>query len=310
MRFFASLNWRRWVTIAVTLFFAFLSGHLMQSVLTEPGPFEAGLGPSMQITDETSPSDPVSLPSSPNAASLSNPPVLPLRVDEARLDRTAGCEPTLTARKAPAATIKIEVVSPCAAHERMRLRQGPIVADVLTDDTGAFVARMPALEESALVTVELGTSILEERVDVPDVADFHLVVLQHDGPTVLSINAYEFGATDLEDGHVWSGAPKTPERALGGGGFLTSLGQDDGYGFEIYSVPVAKLPSAGVIRLTVDAAITPDTCAKEIRATAYQSGPLDRLSPSDIRVTLPDCTHVGDVLRLQNLFPDMRLALR
>lgn len=318
MKLIASLDRRRLVTVVVTLTLAFLSGHLMQSGLSKTAPINPANTTIITDTGQVSavpgltdrPQGVPELPVADAAPVLETPPVLPLRVNEARLDRTVGCAPRLEVTPAPAATLRIDLLTPCAANQPVILRHGPLFAEVATDANGAFQTRLPALESPAVVHAALPGLDLTATADMPEYAAFHHVILHWTGAQILELNAYEFGASDWEAGHVWPGAPKSPERALQGRGFLTSLGRPGAHGFQIYSVPLQDLPDTGVIRLAVDAEIQPDTCGRDLTATAYQTGPLGRLSRSDIRVTLPDCDRVGDVLRLQNLFPDMRLASR
>ncbi len=313
MKNLAALNKRRAVTIGVTLFLALMSGHLMQSVLTDRVPVvvvDTGPKDTVQSPSVAAPDLLPVLPVSLDVPALPKPPVMPSRVDEASLDRTVGCDPTLQVTPAPAATLRIDLLAPCAPNQQFILRHGPLTADVVTDAQGQFQARIPALEEQAQVLLEFPEIALSADATISDQSDFHHVILQWHGAQTLKLNAYEFGASDGESGHVWPGSPKSPERALDGRGFLTSLGRQGGDAFQIYSVPVRELPDTGVIRLVVDAEIMPNTCGRDLRAVAFQTGPLGRLSRSDIRVTLPDCDRVGDVLRLQNLFSDMRLALR
>ena len=203
----------------------------------------------------------------------------------------------------------MDLDAPCLPNRTVTVRQGPITATVQTDAYGRWQARIPALDKTAKVEVAIADHRLRQSLPVPDADLFQHVILQWTGPQVFRINAYEFGATDQQNGHVWAGAPKAPERALRGGGFLTRLGDETGFGAEIYSVPFGSMPSSGVIRLAVDAEITEASCEQTVEATAYQSGPLGRLSPSEVLLKMPGCDRVGEHLRLQNLFPDMRLAL-
>ncbi|MDJ0640547.1 MAG: hypothetical protein QNJ20_17115 [Paracoccaceae bacterium] len=303
MKFLASLDKRRWTTAVVTLILAFLSGFLMQTVLTEPASIVAVPG---------SEDVPKPLPTSPQAAPLPilhQPPRYPDRVQEQWSTRVADCEPRLTVSAAPAATLRVDLTASCSPNQTATLRQGPITVGVKTDAYGRWQARIPAFEQDAEVEVAIGERLLRHSMNVPEADQFRHVMLQWNGPQVFRINAYEFGAKDQQNGHVWSGAPKAPERALRGGGFLTRLGDETGSGAEIYSVPVGAMPSSGVIRLTVDAEITETSCDQTVEATAYQSGPLGRLSPSEVLLKMPGCERIGEHLRLQNLFPDMRLAL-
>ena len=153
---------------------------------------------------------------------------------------------------------------------------------------------------------------MEGSVATPDAGMLqHVILAWSDAPT-FQISAFEFGAHAREDGHVWSGAPAVPERALrGAGGFLTRIGIAGGAGFEIYSFPSDGVAGAsGVVRLSVDAKVTDENCGRLARAAAYQTGFRGGLMPTEVAFSMPGCDRVGDVVRLQNLFRDMRLASR
>ncbi|MCG6884925.1 MAG: hypothetical protein LJE62_14335 [Silicimonas sp.] len=302
MRRILSLYRRRWRTAIVTLALAFLSGHLMQSVLVEPSwPTGSARGP---LPTPMPPEDNVS-------ASLVAPPVLPTRVAEARLPRTASCTPVLTLDPAPAATVRVGLAAPCHANTRVSLLMGNLAAQVETDAHGRWSARLPALREITDVSLSFGGRFLAASVETPDAASLQHVILAWDGAPTFHITAFEFGAHAREDGHVWSGAPSAPERALqGAGGFLTRVGDGTGPAFEIYSFPATGAEAGGVVRVAVDAGVTEENCGQLVRATAFQTGYTGELSPTDVAFSMPGCDRVGDVVRLQNLFRDMRLASR
>lgn len=316
MGFFASLDKRRWVTVLATLLLAFLSGHVMQTVLadradvatTEDGP---DAGPALRDADEGRKALPV-----PPAATLIpiilRPPVMPDRVDEPHAStEREGCTPVLVVSAAPAATVRLQLEAPCHALETVSVQQGDIQADVKVGENGSLQLRMPALSERPVVQVEMSDRELVSTAKVPDANQFQHVAIQWEGRQELRINAYEFGARKSQFGHVWSGAPKSPARAVRGtGGFLTRIGNGSGRSAEIYSFPAGQSAARGVIRLEAEAITTRDNCAVTVLATALQTGPLGDLSPTEVRLTMPDCDRVGEIVRLHNLFQDMRLAGR
>jgi hypothetical protein len=171
--------------------------------------------------------------------------------------------------------------------------------------------RLPALGNKVTLTVDVAGATLEAATEVAEASWFRHAAILWDGRQDLRINAYEFGARKSQFGHVWSGAPKSPSRASrGSGGYLTRLGDENGASAEIYSFPAGHTPLKGVVRLVVEAKVTRDNCGREVRATALQTGPLGRPSETEVELVLPDCDRLGEIIQLQNLLQDMRLAGR
>lgn len=317
MSAFSSLDVRRVATVVVVLALAFLSGHLMQTVLRDDKPVASvpqgpDAAPVLESVEEPKP-----LPTPPAATLmpiLERPPILPTRPQHPLGDETAvhrACDPRLFLTPAPAGTFTLAFRAPCDGGARVSIRQGPLKAAQTLDDTGRLSLRMPALSEDVTIDVTLGKTTLSSKLKVPGASDFQHVALIWDGPQMLRLNAYEFGAARNEIGHVWSGAPKTPTRASRGtGGFLTRLADEDGPSVEIYSLPSKRAPLRGVVRLVVEAEVTRDSCGRVVRARAIQPTPFRRVSETDVEVALPDCDRIGETVLLQNLLRDMRLAGR
>lgn len=306
MRIFTTLDKRRWSTALITLAVAFASGYVTQYVVAERRPNTYVSVPS---------AEPGPLPLAPTATlrvHLLPPPVLPNRAALATsAPKSHGCRPDLKVEPAPAATLRIELSAPCHGLARVHVTQGDVTASMATDKAGKLSLRIPAFTSEPSVEVALAGQKLTATTEVPDANTFEHVALQWSGEQVLRINAYEFGAQKSQFGHVWAGAPKSPARASrGSGGFLTRLGDGRGNSAEIYSFPAAQSSHRGVVRLVAEATVTRENCGQQIEATALQSSPFPTLRPTTVSMTLPGCDAIGETVRLQNLFQDMRLAER
>ena len=320
MGFLATLDKRRIATVLVVLLIAFLTGHVMQTVLADKEPVAAINGGPDAAPVLRSNEDPKPLPTPPAATLmpiLERPPLLPRRVQEPmRIWRDAkmaepDCTASATAQPSPAATVTLRIDAPCHKGATVRVRQGQIVADAYTNAQGKLTMRMPALSETVAFEVELGDKLIRTIAKVPEAPNFQHVALLWTGKQALRLHAYEFGALKNQFGHVWSGAPKSPIRASrGSGGFLLRLGDGTGASAEIYSFPAGQAPTRGIIRLIVEAQVTKENCGHVIQATALQSGALGHLSPTDVEYSMPGCDSIGRIVRLQNLLQDMRLAER
>ena len=318
MSAFSSLSKRRATTFVVVVLIAFLSGHVMQTALVDDQPVASvtsgpDAAPILRSGEERRP-----LPTPPAATLmpiLERPPILPTRAqsseDLAQTAKTQGCTPRLFLTPAPAGTVSLSFRAPCDGGAQVDIRQGLVLASQMLDETGRMMIRMPALTEDVSISVTLNEETLSADLSVPNALDFQHVVLMWDGPQHLRLNAFEFGAARNEIGHVWSGAPKTPVRASRGrGGFLTRLTTDTGPSAEIYSVPSGRALMRGVVRLVVEAEITQASCGRIAYAKAIQPTAFRRQSETDVEVALPDCDRIGEVVLLQNLLRDMRLAGR
>lgn len=304
MQFFTSLNKRRWFVASVTLVLAFFSGHVMQHVLAK-GAVE---------TEVILASADAVIPVAPRATrvQLAAPPIMADRVSAtAAQAEDISCRPQLNVATAPAATLHVEVTAPCHRQVRTHITQGKVTASIATDGEGSLRLRLPAFSTEPKIEVSIAGVTLVAYADVPEADSYEHIALQWSGAQALGINAYEFGAQKSQFGHVWAGSPKSPARASrGSGGFLTRLGDGLGKSAEIYSFPSGQASTRGVIRLVAEATVTDENCGRRITATALQTGRLAQLRPTQVAVTLPPCSQVGQTVRLQNLFQDMRLARR
>ncbi len=317
MSFFSTLDKRRAATIVGVLLIAFLSGHLMQNVLINSTPVASitaapDAAPVLKSLEERRP-----LPTPPAATLmpiLDQPVILPRRVEEPNDGEryaNAGCAPKLFTTKAPAAMITLSLRAPCHPVRLVGIEQGSFAASAYTDENGRMTVKLPALETNVAIKITVDEVELNTSMTVPEAENFQHVALMWTGPQMLQLNAFEFGAGRNEIGHVWSGAPKSPKRASrGSGGYMTWLVTDDGPSAEIYSLPSGQSPLRGVVRLVVEARVTAANCGRVVRAKALQPTAFRRLSETDVEVALPDCDRQGDVVLLQNLLRDMRLAAR
>lgn len=278
-----ALRRRGYLTIAVTLALAFSSGHLMQSL------FGDRLVP---------PASPAALPAAPTVeAPLRPAPILPDRVFETRSPRSAGCAPSLQVDELPGTLLKVMLSAPCHRSVPLRLTFNGLVADLTTGPHGDWETRLPQIGTSSQIAFDFGDVRLSQSVASRNPAQLQHVILSWQGPQTFRVQAEMHGAA------------ASPDAALSDT-HLTRLGDGSGSGFEISSFPVGVGQNLGLVRLSVDATVTAGNCGKSVATTAYQSGFLSGLRRTEISYTMPDCASVGETVRLQNLFRDMRLAAR
>jgi len=223
------------------------------------------------------------------------------------------CGLSVEARAMPGAMVALDVMAPCQTETRVVIEHSGLTLIAETDALGLLTLDIPAFETPAFFNIELPDGLSETAlVGLPDLFDYHRVAVQWDGRGELSLHAMEFGAAFGDTGHVWQESPATLDAALTGtGGFLLELGdptRPDAPRAQVYTLPRSALRAGDTVRLSVDAAITPETCGQPLSAHALQMDGTGRVELIPLSLTMPGCDAVGDYLLLQNLLQDLRLA--
>ncbi len=223
------------------------------------------------------------------------------------------CEVTLTAVAMPAALVDLTLSAPCSPSVRAAIHHQGMTFTIVTDDTGAARATVPALAEGAVFMADLGEGGgAVAAVTVPDLAGFDRAVLQWQGTVGPEIHALEFGAGYGEPGHVWHGAPRTADVALAGtGGFLMRLG--DGLGLnphmaEVYTFPSGTTEQSGEVAFTVETPVTDATCGRDLTAQTIQVSPGAEPFAFDLTMAVPDCEFTGEILVLRDMILDLTVV--
>lgn len=223
------------------------------------------------------------------------------------------CDVTLTAVAMPAALVDLSLSAPCSPSARAAIHHQGMTFTIVTDDTGAARATVPALAEGAVFMADLGDGGgAVAAVTVPDLAGFDRAVLQWQGAVGPEIHALEFGARYGEPGHVWHGAPRTADVALAGsGGFLMRLG--DGLGLnphmaEVYTFPSGTTQQSGEVAFTVETPVTDATCGQDLTAQTIQVSPGAEPFAFDLTMAVPDCQFTGEILVLRDMILDLTVV--
>ncbi len=248
-------------------------------------------------------------------ASLGNGPGTVERADDKGAARARECVPGVAAKPLPGALVDLRVSAPCHRDTRLTVHHQGMSVSVMTDEMGRARLQLPALAKTAVFMVELASAPgLLAVTDVPDLADWDRVVLQWRGTDGLSLHALEFGAGYHGDGHVSAAALGDETSALTGmNGYLMRLGDMAGPEprmAEIYSFPSGKHVRSGTVDLSVEVEVTVDNCGRPISAEMIQVAPGLPPTAIDLEVTLPGCDALGELLVLQNMAMDLKLASR
>ena len=228
---------------------------------------------------------------------------------EARVEiASPDCETSLDIDAAPGAMIEVALSSPCRADQRVVLRHAALTVTYRTNAAGLLVASIPAMRESADISVLFrdGT-VASATVDVPEADAYRRFGVQWLGGQAFQVNAFEDGADFGDPGHISSANPGRPDtRLLARHGFLSVLGSDQVPApllAEIYTFPTgsARVP------VLVEAAVTSDTCNRDLVGQMIEAK-RGEITTSDLAVSMPGCDAVGQYLELKNLRPGTKLA--
>lgn len=219
------------------------------------------------------------------------------------------CDISVTATAMPAAMVALDVMAPCRAAASVRIIHSSLTIETETDAVGLLTLDIPAFETSANFTIMFKDGVEHTAsVAVPDLANFDRIGLIAHGDMGLELHAMEFGAAFGEPGHVWHESPAQVDAAISGeGGFLSQIGAGDTY-TQVYTLPRATLQEGESVGLSIDAPVTAQNCEAHVQARTIRSEAAGPVDVTELTFTVPGCDAIGDILVLQNLLADLRLA--
>lgn len=223
------------------------------------------------------------------------------------------CVAGLVARPMAAAMVDLTLTAPCQAKTRVTLHHHGMMITEQMDEEGRLSVQLPALSQTAVFMAAFDsglTALAKTTITSLDVYD--RVVVQWQGPGEMQIHALEFGADYGDEGHVWANAPRSIEQAaLGKGGFMTQHGRampDQDLRAQVYTFPSGTAARVGDVILTVETEVTPQTCNRRMEGQALQITGGGALSVKDLTIDIPGCNAAGDILVLNNLLQDLKIA--
>ncbi|WP_428546401.1 hypothetical protein [Profundibacter sp.] len=233
----------------------------------------------------------------------------PLKPDNAQYSLLGfSCRVSLDVAHLRGDLVTLELDAPCQMGVPVIVRHEGVSFTAVTSDIGRVTVKMPVFNGQAVFSVEMpdGSTISTEAL-VQEANDYDHVAVMWSGDTGLQIHAYEpFGA------HVWSNAPQNISIAIKGrGGYVTRLGSTDfpvAMRAEVYSFPRRQIRKTGVVRLDLSAAITPQTCGKNLLAKTLQPGVNGGNTLVDLVLNMPACDSGVRNLVLKNIFRDLKIA--
>jgi hypothetical protein len=149
--------------------------------------------------------------------------------------------------------ISTEILSACRPETVLTVTHAGLSFNEMTDAEGRVSFNLPAMNERATVEVSFpdGASA-SDTVVIRGVERNAHAGIAWDGLVNLDLNAFEFGAFETDDGHVWEGNARTYRASRRfGGGYLTSLGIPGLRQAEIYTLPYSRRTPTGVVAMSI-----------------------------------------------------------
>lgn len=208
----------------------------------------------------------------------------------------------------PGAMLDLGLISPCRPHQRVVIRHAGLAITGLTSAAGTLIASIPALQSPAEVSISfLDGTLASESAPVPDLARYDRFAIQWHEADAFQLRAYPKG---LEVGEAEVIAAATPGTVSEAGGYLLTLG--DGAAprplfAEVFTWPAAEPALKSAITLSIEAAVTSATCAREILGETLQLSE-GTLTLRDFSIEMPDCGAAGEYLALPNPVLGQRVA--
>lgn len=225
------------------------------------------------------------------------------------------CEIDLQAHVGVAAMVNLSMAADCLPNERFVLHHSGMMFSAYTDENGAASLEVPALAENAVFIASFsnGEGAVVQQ-EVPTLGDFSRVVVQWSGAVALGLHAREYNADYFTAGHIHADATGSLENVdMGASGMMHVLGDASAIKplmAQIYTYPVSKAMSDGIVHLSVEAEVTAANCGAEVEAQTLQLGEGNAIKVQDFTLYVPDCDAQGDFLVLKNVVEDMTLAAR
>lgn len=221
----------------------------------------------------------------------------------------ASCDMSLDLLADSNAMIGITVIAPCRPNQRVMVKHGGLAVTGKTSASGTMFINLPAMEVQAKIELTFPDGEkLGSVVEMPEVAALQRFAVQWLEQDAFQLQAFENGADYGQPGHVSAVNPHTPAPGLAAeGGFVTLLG-DSSVDLPMLA-EVYTFPAKGAAEVLVEAAVTPETCGRELLGETV-SAVGGKVTVSELTLAMPECAAAGDILVLKNLVPEMKLAGR
>ena len=240
---------------------------------------------------------PAALPPETSLAAVAADKQPPVALSAAATDEV--CAPDLSVWPQTGAMLAVALILPCDPDAAVVLRHGGLALSARTGADGVLRISLPAMEDTGRVAVTLPDGEVLVQTSPLRLTGLRRVAVQWMDRDALALQVFEDGAAFGTPGHVSATQPR-------GAGEIVRLGRSDAdlpMMSEVYTWPAEPVS----VTVTVEAAVTPATCGREILGQFLDSRD-GRVTATDLTLAMPDCKATGDVLVLTDLVADTTLA--
>ncbi len=228
-------------------------------------------------------------------------PLLPASVPQ--VQEIAACPIDLGLTAKPMAMIGVTLAAPCHAGERVVLRHAGLAVTGKLGADGALNADLPALMTDARVEILFSDgNRIDNSLQMRDAADLRRFGVQWQGPEAFIVHGFENGADYGQPGDVAPG--NTGRNEVGALAVLGDATVEMPLLAQVYTFPAVPGHSAEVV---IEASVTQANCDRELLGETI-SAAQGQVEITDLTLTMPECSGVGDFLVLKNLASDMKIA--
>ncbi len=205
----------------------------------------------------------------------------------------ATCPVTINSAARPGASISILVTSLCRAGQIVTIEHAGLVFNARMDDNGRVTTSVPAFETTAVVNVSFDDGASEQvRIVVRDAEDIERIAVVWSAPVGIDLHAFEGGAPENSEGHVWAENPRRYRDTLtGGGGYLEVFGDETiagGILAEVYSLPTNRLRQQNDVRMDLRVTDATGYCGQNMVLRTVQTG-ANTATKREFNLLMPDC---------------------
>ncbi|MBL4807472.1 MAG: hypothetical protein JKY31_09295 [Rhodobacteraceae bacterium] len=232
-----------------------------------------------------------------------------------QIEQQSVCEISLDPSVRRGANILLFIIAPCKPEMPVTLAHAGLEFTILTDIEGTASVVIPALERTAEITATFADGSSATTVAlVSDINDVTRAAITWRGEADLNLHAFEYGAIEGDDGHIWSGAARDFRTArLRGGGYLVELGDksiEGGAMAEVYTMLLGRSVERGIVTMSLEINNGDSVCGSDVSARTIRTRSDNSAGSRSIRFTLPNCGGAISQMTVPGAIDDIRLVAR
>lgn len=208
--------------------------------------------------------------------------------------------------------IAVDILSACRPETVATVEHAGISFDVLISADGTASFEIPAFNENATVTVSFEDgATATQTVTIRGVERQARVAISWDGAINLNLNAFEFGATEGSDRHIWEENMRSYRVSRReGGGYMLRLGIEGLRQAEFYTIPASRRTSTGVVALSVRVGDGSLDCNRPVDIATVSNSYELLATNRDVTLDVGDCNGPIERLTFDRAVRDISVAQR